>query len=152
MTEPSDAAGSREQPVRSVMRTEFIAVEPEESLLTATRLMRVARLRHLLVVRKGILVGVLSHRDVLECLLEDLEASPNKSRAEVVGEFPVEGIMRSPPDTVSRDCPLQQAADRMLRLRIGCLPVVETTSEGSRVVGLVTESDLLRAAYVDDSG
>jgi CBS domain-containing protein len=103
-------------------------------------------------VRKEILVGVLSHRDVLECLLEDLEASPHKSRAEIVGEFPVEGIMRSPPDTVSRDCSLQQAANKMLRLRIGCLPVVETTSEGLRVVGLVTESDLLRAAYVDDSG
>jgi acetoin utilization protein AcuB len=152
MTEPGDAARSRQQSVRDVMRTEFIAVEPGEGLLTATRLMRVARLRHLLVVRKGILVGVLSNRDVLECLLEDLEASPHKSRAEIVGEFPVEGIMRSPPDTVSRDCSLQQAANQMLRLRIGCLPVVEATSEGLRLVGLVTESDLLRAAYVDDSG
>ena len=151
MTEPSDAAVFREQPVHNLMRTEFIAVEPEESLLTATQLMRFARLRHLLVVRKGILVGILSHRDVLECLLEDLEANPRKSRAEVVGEFPVEGIMRSPPDTVSRDCSLQRAAEQMLRHRIGCLPVVEKTSEGSRVVGLVTESDLLRGAYVDDS-
>ena len=36
----------------------------------------------------------------------------------------------------------------MLRLQIGCLPVVEATPEGPRLVGLLTESDLLRAAYL----
>jgi CBS domain-containing protein len=35
----------------------------------------------------------------------------------------------------------------MIQRRIGCLPVV---NEAGSVVGLVTETDLLRAAYRDD--
>ena len=36
----------------------------------------------------------------------------------------------------------------MLHLKIGCLPVVEPEPGGLRLLGLVTESDLLRRAYV----
>ncbi|UCE85849.1 MAG: CBS domain-containing protein [Deltaproteobacteria bacterium] len=148
MPDESCVAAVESRTVRSVMRAEFVAVEPEESLLTATRLMRLARLRHLLVVRRGVLVGVVSHRDVIESLLEDLEADRTTTRAEVLGASPVERIMRSPPDAVSEDCSLQQAAERMLQLRIGCLPVVVGARDGPHVVGLLTESDLLRAAYI----
>jgi hypothetical protein len=36
----------------------------------------------------------------------------------------------------------------MLRLRLGCLPVCEQDADASlRLVGLLTESDLLRAAW-----
>ena len=48
------------------MREEVITVHPDESLLDADKIMRLARIRHLPVVRDGILVGVVSHRDVLE--------------------------------------------------------------------------------------
>ncbi|MBI2462022.1 MAG: CBS domain-containing protein, partial [Candidatus Rokubacteria bacterium] len=43
--------------------------------------------------------------------------------------------------TVGPDRPVEEAAERMLDHRIGSLPVLE----GGRLVGILTETDLLRA-------
>ena len=55
--------------------------------------------------------------------------------------------MLDSPYVVTPETPLRVAASRMARLGIGCLPVVEPGEHGGRLVGLVTESDLLRAAF-----
>jgi CBS domain-containing protein len=59
----------------------------------------------------------------------------------------VDGVMTPAPETVTADCVLEDAAARLFHLRIGCLPVVQPSLAGPRLVGLVTETDLLRAAY-----
>ena len=48
--------------------------------------------------------------------------------------------MSEPPVTVSPDASVAEATRLMLDRKIGCLPVVE----GEALVGLVTETDLLR--------
>ncbi len=50
-------------------------------------------------------------------------------------------------NVMTADASLAAAASRICHLNIGCLPVVERTSRGPRLLGVVTESDLLRAAY-----
>ena len=52
------------------MRREFITVAAGEPLLEVQRTMRLARLRHVLVVEGATLVGILSYRDVQEAALE----------------------------------------------------------------------------------
>ena len=49
--------------------------------------------------------------------------------------------MAAYPETVEADTPIAGAATTMLDNQFGCLPVVE----GSRVVGILTSSDFLRA-------
>ena len=56
--------------------------------------------------------------------------------------------MTSSPFSIVPDATLSEAASRLERLRVGCLPVVEPGEQGLRLVGLLTEMDLLRAAYV----
>jgi CBS domain-containing protein len=58
--------------------------------------------------------------------------------------------MHPNPWTASPDTTLREAAERMLRFKIGCLPVVERGPDRLELVGLITESDLLRAAYAPD--
>jgi CBS domain-containing protein len=53
-------------------------------------------------------------------------------------------------ETALESTTLGAAARRMLRLKIDCLPVVRAGSNGPALVGLLTESDLLRAAYAPD--
>src|SRR5512134_1150296 len=56
--------------VADVMRREFISVGAAEKLLDAHRTMQLARLRHLLVVDdEGLLVGVVSYRDLQDDVL-----------------------------------------------------------------------------------
>ena len=64
---------AREETVGRLMRAHFVSVAPGETVLDADRIMRLARIRHLPVVVNGRLVGVLSHRDVLEASIARLE-------------------------------------------------------------------------------
>jgi len=119
--------------VQQIMRRDFVCAGPDEPLEAARQTMRLARLRHLLVTRGDALVGILSYRDLLE---RGLRAAPDVTR---VGD----AMRRAPLAVVGPDTPLDEAADCMCRYGYGCLPV---TSAGV-LVGLVTETDLLRAAY-----
>jgi CBS domain-containing protein len=129
------------------MRREFITVSPEDSLLEAHQLMRMARLRHLIVVREGLLAGILSYRDVQEQALAQLESHRGEDRMSLLGAIAVADAMAAPAYFVTPETPIADAAIRLHHLRLGCLPAVEVRPEGARLVGLITESDLLLAAY-----
>ena len=51
------------------------------------------------------------------------------------------------PYSIVPDATLSEAASRLELLRVGCLPVVVPAESGLQLVGLLTELDLLRAAY-----
>ena len=123
---------------------------PGESLLEADRIMRLARIRHLPVVEDGHLVGVLSHRDILAASIARLEQRDAGERLEYLRSIFIPDVMHRDPYTAMETTTLGDAARRMLRLKIGFLPVVRSGPDGERLIGLVTESDLLRAAYAPD--
>lgn len=123
---------------------------PGESLLEADRIMRLARIRHLPVVEDGHLVGVLSHRDILAASIARLEQRDAGERLEYLRSICISDVMHRDPYTAMETTTLGDAARRMLRLKIGFLPVVRSGPDGERLIGLVTESDLLRAAYAPD--
>jgi len=136
--------------VGALMRRNFVSIGPAESLLDADRIMRLARIRHLPVVEAGRLVGVLSHRDVVDASLSRLDRCEPSERADHLRRNAVAEVMQRNPYTANEGTTLGDAALRMLRLKIGCLPVVRSGPNGEELVGLITESDLLRAAYVPD--
>jgi chloride channel protein, CIC family len=78
----------------------------------------------------GHLVGVLTRRDLL-----DPDQPANQ---------PLHDLVRRPPKVVYDDCTLREAADHMVNHDIGRLPVI-AREDPSRVVGMVTRSDLLAA-------
>jgi CBS domain-containing protein len=121
------------------MRRRWIELSPATPILDAAQMMRLARVRHLPVVADGILLGLLSYKGLLTaCAVQD-PARPPPAR---VGD-----VMSFGSETAETDTPVQVAVSRMVRSALGCLPVVERTDRGPRLLGLLTESDLLRAAY-----
>jgi H+/Cl- antiporter ClcA len=76
----------------------------------------------------GRLIGVVTRRDFLE-----------GDGKRLVGE-----LVRRPPAVVYTDSTLRDAADHMVRENVGRLPVVERDNP-SRVIGMLTRSDLLAA-------
>jgi len=137
--------------VADLMRADFIVLRQEEVEYAADRLMRLARVRHLPVVEGGRLVGVLSHRDLRDAVVARLELAVPSERQRMLLSQPVHGLMRTDVIAVEPDCPLARAAELMLCYGIGFLPVVERNGSGDRLVGILTESDLLRAAYGSSS-
>ena len=131
------------------MRRDFITVTACASLLEAQRVMHLARLRHVCVESQGMLVGLLSYRDLQDHALARLSAGASGAGAgerDLADAESVRDAMRAAPFTAAPEVPLREAAQRLCRLRIGCLPVVENSPHGTRLVGIVTESDLLLAA------
>jgi acetoin utilization protein AcuB len=120
--------------VGGIMRRHWISVSPLASIRDTLQLMRMARLRQLPVVAEGVLRGMLSYPAAVEAAL-----AGRASR--------VEEVMVAENETGEMRMPVAEAAARIARSHAGCLPVVEPGPEGPRLVGLVTESDLLRLAY-----
>lgn len=119
----------------------LIASPPETPILEARRLMLDKRIRHLLVTDGDRLVGIVTDRDIR---LNLPSQATSLSVWEVnhlllkltVGEVMTRGVITVGPDRDARD-----AAQLMLDHSIGALPV----TDGGRLVGIITETDLLRA-------
>jgi acetoin utilization protein AcuB len=133
--------------VEAVMLRDLVTAPPAATLEQAQGLMRSARLRHLLVVEGGILIGLVSHRDVLEASLAALRGNL-PAEGDPLRTVTIAGLLRGEPLTIAPEAPLEDVARRMLALRLGCLPVTSRCLQGQRLEGLVTEAGLLRAAYL----
>jgi CBS domain-containing protein len=136
--------------VSEIMRRHVVTISPEETVLEAERIMQVARIRHLPVVKAGVLVGVLSDRDVLGASPGSLESENAAERVEQLRSLPIEKVMTATPETIGPECELNEAAVRMIRLKISCLPVVQAGERSPRLLGLLTLTDLVQAAYAPD--
>jgi acetoin utilization protein AcuB len=120
--------------ISDIAQTDLITVTPEASLASILHLLNRKGVRHLLVVQYGRLIGIISDRDVKSVLAlsSGLEGLDHYRTAEQ--------IMTRDPITIAPTCPVEEAARLMVSARISALPVVQDT----RLIGLVTETDLLR--------
>ena len=131
-----------------MMRRHFISVSPDDSLLEAAQLMRIARVRTLPVTVNGVLLGLLNHREILGALLSRVDHSAERPGIETLDGLCVHELTIQGGGGVAPDTPLALAVAQLCELHSGCIPVVEDSPEGvPRIVGLLTEGDLLRAAY-----
>jgi CBS domain-containing protein len=136
-------------PVEQVMQREFASVRSDERLDFVDDVMALGRVRHMPVVDDGKLVGVVSQRDLLAASLSRVLDFDRQERRTFLRSIDVREVMAARPITAAPQTPLAEAAALMLRHKIGCLPIV---GPGGEAIGLVTETDLLRAAYGDELG
>jgi len=116
------------------MSSPVIAISPETRMQDAYRLMQEKGIRHLPVVDRNGLVGVITDRD-LRLATSALSPSPFPPGSQVA-----EAMCRNPLTADAGD-PVEDAARTMRDMKIGCLPVLE---EGV-MVGIVTGLNLLDA-------
>ncbi len=122
--------------VGQFMTTDLFTVRPEDVVDLAASLMDWRHLRHVPVEdNDGRLVGLVSHRSLLRLLGQGLKTEDASGVA-------VREIMKPNPITVTPETPTLQAIELMRKHKLGCLPVVE----GDRLVGIITERDLIRIA------
>jgi acetoin utilization protein AcuB len=115
------------------MTREVIVVPPGLSLSMAFAVMERRRIRHLPVVQAGVLLGIVSDRDVLA------RARLREDGSLEVPEDPVALAMTSAPITCEPTTSVAELARIMTERKIDAVPVLR----GSRLVGLVTSTDLL---------
>jgi WS/DGAT/MGAT family acyltransferase len=137
------AATAASPTVADLMTAEVITVAPTESLARAYAVMRAKRIRHLPVVGgDGRLAGLLSHRDLLGASSSSLIGTP-EDRVRVLVLAHVADVMETHVSVARAEDSASLAGERMIRHKIGCLPVV---GGDGRLAGIVTEEDFLRWA------
>lgn len=123
------------------MTRDVVVVAPHQPLAEALRLTRARRIRHLPVVDDGVLVGMVSDRDVRLALPSPL-TEPDEERVAFLERTPVSALMQTDVATVGPRDAVEDAAKLMRRMRIGALPVVD--AHGA-LLGILSESDVLDA-------
>ena len=131
--------------VRELMTTSLVTVTPDTPVLDARQRMIERRLRHLLVCEPDgagrRLVGIVTDRDIRLNLpspatsLSVWEVNYLLSRL-TVGQVMTTAVIAVDPARSAR-----QAARILVDHKIGAMPVLD----GNQLVGIVTETDLLRA-------
>jgi acetoin utilization protein AcuB len=120
--------------VRDIMKSPVVVAEADATLASTYSLMQERGIRHVPVVRKGSLVGIITDRD-LRLATSALSVKPFSPGARL------EKVMSQPVQTADPLDPVEEVARTMRQLKIGCLPV----TSGNELVGIVTGLDLLDA-------
>ena len=127
--------------VREYMTADLETLQPADTLYDAVRLELRLRIRHFPIVENGALVGILTDRDIKRAMPSVLGGTDRDKYQELMETTQVGQIMTKAPTTVSPDASLRSAVVLMAEKKFGGLPVVD----GEKLVGIVTETDLLRA-------
>lgn len=128
--------------VEDIMTTSLRVTAPDCPIAKVTRDMTACRFRRLPVVSDDVLYGIITATDIMRYLgsREVFARLTTGNIAEVTG-LPVRTLVAGGLITTTPERSINEAAREMLKKNIGALPVIED----SRLVGLVTEFDLVRA-------
>jgi CBS domain-containing protein len=114
----------------------IFSVEPQAAVLDAIRLMAEHHVGALIVMRGAALEGIVSERDYARKVI---------LRGRSSADTPVRDIMSSPVLTVTLDTTVQQCMQLVTDRHVRHLPVLD----GTRVVGMISIGDLVKAVIAD---
>ncbi|HSE05556.1 MAG TPA: CBS domain-containing protein [Methylomirabilota bacterium] len=120
---------------------DLITARPGTPVLEARQLMLKARIRHLLVTEEdGRLLGIVTDRDIRLNLPSQATSLSVWEINHLLTKLTVGEVMTRSVITIGPDREARDAAVLMLDHTVGALPVMD----GGRLVGIVTEADILR--------
>jgi acetoin utilization protein AcuB len=123
--------------VEEIMTRNPHAIEANQSVREAMHRLLTLDIRHLPVLDSGVLVGMLSDRDVRGIASATLTGEVNDQLSAAVSD-----LMTSDPISVDPEADIGEVIDLMIENKVGALPVVAE----DKLVGIVSYVDVLRYA------
>jgi acetoin utilization protein AcuB len=127
------------------MTSNLRTVKPHDSVAHARAILEEHRINQLPVVRNGILVGIVTDRDLRDAVDSVATSAQQAGAVETAprtgDQIPVANVMTHHVITLAPDSTITTVAELMRRERIGSVPIID----GQSLVGLVTRSDILQA-------
>jgi len=123
------------------MTSPAIVITPDTPIPAAMALMREKNIRHLPVVENDRLIGIISRGDLREASISEAINADIYELNFMLNRLAVSKLMSQKVLTVTPEAPIVHAAELMTENKISGLPVADP---GGAVIGIVTESDLLR--------
>jgi len=128
------------KPVHSILQSHVFTVSSDDRVIHARRMMMDNNIARLPVLHQGKLVGMISDKE-MAFAFADLKQSVTLGRQKhKLEELLVEDVMKSPAVWIPPTMSIVDAANVMMKLNIGALPVLQ----GESIIGIVSRTDLLR--------
>ena len=118
--------------VSEIMSKNVVTVESEESVLEACKIYKDQGVGCLVVMKDGLVLGILTERDIIERVIID-EKNPDETK--------VEEIMSKNIKTIHASTSVEKAVEIMEEYKIKKLPVILN----NEIFGIVTITDIANA-------
>jgi len=130
--------------VEELMTSHVFTVEPNDMIDRVFFLIHYEKVRHLPVIEKGKLVGMVSDRDMYKALgpksnSNAIEANKKGTELHVIPKK-VQNIMRRGITSTTPETFASDAAALMAEHKLGALPVIKD----NKLVGILSSTDILR--------
>lgn len=126
--------------VSTIMSVKIITLKKKDDLEKAEYLFKKHKIRHIPVVEKGAIIGILSYTDLLRISFADaIDDDEMEVESLVYNMFTIEQVMAKNVVTVSSDTSIKEVAKILANKEFHALPVVDD----DRLVGIVTTTDLI---------
>jgi acetoin utilization protein AcuB len=128
--------------VKELMSKKLITVDPDDKLDRVFFLFTMENIRHLPVVEKNKLVGILSDRDIKKTLVPKKNIIERRDGTTIqLSTSKVKSIMQRRTITIEPEKRAADAAAIMVKRKISVLPVTHK----DKLVGIITATDILQA-------
>jgi len=135
-------------PVQDWMSKDLITVDEDASIMKASKIMKQNGIKHLPVLRKGRLVGIVSDRELKEATPSKATTLDIHEMYHLLDQIKVKSLMPKQLFTITPGETMEKAAAVMLKRFISALPVVD--AHGA-LQGIITKGDIFKA-FVAVSG
>lgn len=127
--------------VKNWMSKNVITIDADDTMQNAIKLLKEHDIRMLPVMKKSMLVGIVTDRDLKQASASDATTLEIHELLYLLTKIKVKDIMTKNPITVPPDYTAEETAQVLLESKISGAPVVDA---GGQIVGTITQTDLFR--------
>lgn len=130
----------KDTPITEIMTKDLITLTVKDDLVTAEKLFKKHKIRHIPIVENEKLIGILSYTDLLrisyvDAVFEDEEYV----ESEVYNMFTLEQVMVKNLIVLNMDATIKEVAEILSKKEFHALPIINK----GKLAGIVTSTDLI---------
>jgi len=129
----------KKEPISKIMTKDVITLTLDDSLFDAEKLFKQHHIRHIPVIEKDRIIGMLSLTDLLRISFVDSYSDVQSVDTAIYNMLSVSQIMANNPEKASSDSTIKDVAALLASKEFHALPVVDN----EKLVGIITTTDLL---------
>lgn len=133
-----------ETPIKEIMTNRVITVSPDDRLVHARRLMIDNDIARLVVVDSGLIMGIITAKDMAKTIIDFKKRVPEKYQHSQIRNLFVQEVMSQTIETTTKDASITDVAKIMVEKEFSGMPV---SDDKNKVHGIVSKTDILRYIY-----
>ncbi len=133
-----------EMQVKDIMTNRVITIEPDQRLVHARRLMIDNDIGRLVVINSGVIMGIITSKDLAKSVIEFKKRVPEKYQESQIRNLFVQEVMSQTIETTMKSDSISDVAKIMVEKEFSGMPVSDSNN---KVYGIITKNDLLKLIY-----